>query len=300
VTHEGLPHLDEDDRPLADALRRTGADVTPAIWSDARVDWPGFDLVVMRSCWDYDGRVTEFRAWLDALEAGGARVVNPVPALRWNLDKATFLADLRDRGVAIVPTVVVEPGTSRTLASLLEEAGWDEAVVKPSVSLDAHSTWRVRRSGAGPEADDRAGRPTDLETLFRSAMSAAPLLVQRYQPEIETDGEWSLVFLAGELAHTVRKVPPRGEFRVQSQYGGGKVREEASEELQADARRTIAAAEAACGESFTYARVDGVRTDEGFLLMELEVLDPSLYLDVAPRSVESARDVLRAAADSAR
>ncbi len=269
-----------------------GVDVVPAVWSDPAIDWNAFDLLLMRSCWDYDRRVDEFRAWLDAREAGRTPVANPVRALRWNLDKAGFLTDLKQEGVALIPTVVAEAGDPRPLHRILEETGWDEAVVKPSVSLDANATWRARR----PASADEEGA---LESRFREAMLSAPLLIQRYQPEIGSDGEWSMVYLGGTLSHTVRKVPARGDFRVQEQYGGRRVLvTDVPSELIAAAERTLAAARSSCGADFTYARVDGVRTDEGFLLMELEVLDPSLYLSSAPESVERARDAVRSALET--
>ncbi|GJM44514.1 MAG: hypothetical protein DHS20C21_13560 [Gemmatimonadota bacterium] len=285
ATCAALPDLDPDDRPLADALRAARCVVTPAVWSDGNVDWDAFDLIVLRSCWDYDRYPDDFRAWLDAREAGRSPVANPVPVLRWNLDKATYLRDLSGRGVAVVPTVTVAADESRSLAQVLEDANWDEAVIKPSVSMSANATWRVSRSAA---------REAAREADFRRALSAAPLLVQRYQPEIETDGEWSLVYFGSQLSHAVRKTPAMGDFRVQSQFGGGKTLVEASAELRQCAEETLAAAAAATSATFTYARVDGVRTAEGFLLMELEVLDPSLYLEQAPGSVERARDAILA------
>ncbi|MCA9752545.1 MAG: hypothetical protein KC591_10165 [Gemmatimonadetes bacterium] len=286
VTFAGLPHLDADDRPFADALRVAGVDVSPAVWSDPRVDWDDFDLLVLRSCWDYDRRPTEFRAWLDAREHGRTRVVNPVRALRWNLDKDVFLEDLAGRGVAIVPTRVVRPADPRRLSEVLADTDWATAVVKPAVSLNSNGTWRV---------DAMQVETPETEERFRRAMVSAPLLIQRYEPAIETDGEWSIVFLAGSFAHAVRKRPAPGDFRVQSEFGGRKERVGAPPAaLLESAEQTLSTAEIACGERFTYARVDGVRAPEGFLLMELEVLDPSLYLEVAPASVPLARDAILA------
>ncbi|MEZ5063446.1 MAG: hypothetical protein R3B81_01875 [bacterium] len=286
VTFEGLPRLDADDRPFADALRAAGVDVSPAVWSDPRVDWDDFDLLVLRSCWDYDRRPAEFRAWLDARERGTARVANPVRALRWNLDKDVFLEDLAARGVAIVPTRVARPGDPRRLSEVLAGTDWSRAVVKPAVSLNSNGTWRV---------DTTQVETPDAEERFRCAMASAPLLIQRYEPAIETDGEWSFVFLAGRFAHAVRKRPAPGDFRVQSEFGGHKERIGVPPAaLLESAEQTLSTAETACGERFTYARVDGVRAPEGFLLMELEVLDPSLYLEVAPESVPVARDAILA------
>ena len=36
-----------------EALAARGVDASPAVWDDDGVDWAHFDLVVVRSTWDY-------------------------------------------------------------------------------------------------------------------------------------------------------------------------------------------------------------------------------------------------------
>lgn len=286
VTYAPDPEVQPDDLPLADALRRRGAIATAHVWDDPSVDWTEFDALVIRSTWDYFLKPDRFREWLDTREAEGTQVLNPIPAVRWNMDKR-YLRDLAQRGIATVPTHWVEPGERAELAVILRDREWDEAVVKPAVSAAAHETWRTRRALAS--SDDAR-----LHTLG----AKGALLVQPFLPEIERDGEWSLLFFAGRYSHSARKRPRAGDFRVQSQHGGAYSAEpaptiavDAAQRVIAVALRLLRLAPAA----LPYARVDGCIVDGAFLLMELEIIEPSLYFGQSPAAAERCAEALLAA-----
>jgi len=154
---------------------------------------------------------------------------------------------------------------------LLEQAGWDEAVVKPVVSANAHETWRTSRARA---ADD--------EPRFRAIASRERVMIQPFLPEIVVDGEWSLVFFGGEFSHAVVKRPGAGDFRVQTDHGGSAVAARPDDAILAVAR---AALRCIPGD-WLYARVDGCVVDGTFRVMELEALEPSLFLAWAPEAAE--------------
>ncbi|MCP3919749.1 MAG: hypothetical protein GY711_29800 [bacterium] len=256
-----LADLDPDDRELVPELARAGATVRPAVWNDAAVDWESFDLIVLRSCWDYDSDVAAFRAWLDQLERLGPRAWNPAHVMRWNLDK-THLRELEESGIAIVPTTWIRRGSTDTLAGALDVLATEQGVVKPTVSFSAHGTWR-------------AARGTPDEVRFRAQLDGGhDLMVQRFLPEITTEGEWSLVFLGGAFSHATLKLPAAGDFRVQEEFGGRRRAVDADPALVATCERVLAA----CPGPHLYARVDGVIVDGAFRLMEVELIDPSLYL----------------------
>lgn len=278
ATYERAPDLTDDDRLAAEALARAGAVVEPAIWSDPDVAWAGFDLVVLRSCWDYHRREDDFRRWLGELEAGGAAPWNPAPLVRWNLDKR-YLDELGGAGVPVVPTERVARGGRLELAALLARRGWDEVVVKPAVSASAWGTWRASR-GSAREADERAAE------LLRETS----LLVQPFVPEVATEGEWSLLFFGGRFSHAVLKRPKPGDFRVQADHGG-------SAEAASPPPRLVAAAERALSRvrwPWLYARVDGVESGGRFLLMELEMIEPALFLAHAPHAAEAFAEAILA------
>lgn len=266
VTHAGRPDLAEDDRLAAAEITRRGATVEATVWDDPGVDWSGFDRIVLRSCWDYHLRLPEFLGWLGGLERAGAPVWNPPAVVRGNTDKG-YLVDLAAAGVPVVPTVRVERRAD--LASLLDERGWTDAVVKPAVSASAFLTRRVRR-------EDAAVAQVDFDHLL--TLSAA--LVQPFLPEVQSGGEWSLLFFAGEFSHAVLKRPRTGDFRVQAEHGGSSLAQEPAPELMAQARVVLDHIPG----PWLYARVDGIEAGGTFLLMELELIEPSLFLDRDPEA----------------
>ena len=277
VTYAADPDVQPDDRALVEALHRRGVTSVACVWTDPRVDWTAFDAVVLRSTWDYFLEPDAFGAWLDARDAEGTRVLNPTSVVRWNLDKR-YLRDLAARDIAIVPTRWVERGSSVALDALLDERGWDDVVVKPAVSGGAHETWRSTRERAA----------TDTPRL-RALASSGTVMVQPFLPEIERDGEWSLLFFAGRYSHAARKRPRAGDFRVQRQFGGVYGAEAAPPVARAAAEQVIAATLEEAGlapAELPYARVDGCVVDGRFLLMELEVVEPALFFAQAPGAAD--------------
>lgn len=262
VTCEQYPELTPDDRIAAEALARAGVAVVPVIWNQP-CDWRSFELIVFRSMWDYHLVPDRFEAWLQSLAEAGVAVLNPIALGRWNLDKS-YLRVLEARGVAIVPTTWHARGSQPDLAGLMDAQGWSELVVKPMVSSTAFRTWRVARSAAAAE-----------QMAVHALLADRAALLQEYQPEIEREGEWSLVYIGGALSHTVIKRAAQDDFRVQVEHGGSTAARVAPPALVAAANRAIATLE----HDWLYARVDGVNTAAGFRLMEFELLEPGLFFE---------------------
>lgn len=283
VTSEALPDLHEDDRLLAAALAAIGLEPVPAVWSDPRIDWTAFAAIVIRSPWDYFRRATEFRAWLAARASENAPVLNPLATLVWNFDKG-YLLDLERAGVAIVPTAWIAQGETADIAAIARARGWDDLVVKPTVSGGAYRCERFRLADLDAHLPEIARTP-----------ESCGVLVQGYLPEIEREGELSLLFFDGAFSHAVRKRPKSGDYRVQPQYGGTSEPVDVSADLVAQAAHCIAHAPT----PLTYARVDGVVCGGQFLLMELEVFEPLMFLSRHPEAAERfAAAVARAIAAS--
>ena len=270
VTCERLPSLYGDEQELPARFAAAGVAAEPVVWSDATVDWTRYALVLIRSTWDYFERIAEFGAWLDRLERDGARVQNPVPLVRWNLDKR-YLRELETRGVRIVPTRFFDAGARVDLPSLMRDAGWAEAIVKPAVSGGAWRTHRVR-------AAEAAAAQRELDDILRGSGA----LVQPFLDEIAEVGEQSLFFFANRFSHAVMKTPARGDFRVQAQYGG-------THRAIAPAPDTLRAAERILEllpTATLYARIDGVERAGRFELMEVEVIEPYLFFPGSDGAVE--------------
>lgn len=244
----------------AAALTGAGLVVEQRVWTDPG-DLAGFDLILPLFAWGYQRDVAAWYALLDRLEAEGLPVVNPVSVLRWNSDKA-YLAELGAKGVAVVPTVEVAALGEASLTDARTRLGTDEVVIKPAISGGADGTHRLA-----------PGAPIPADALSQRR------LVQPLMPGILTDGEFSLFFFGGAFSHAIVKRPASGDFRVQEQFGGRETAWEASGEARALAAAALAAAPAPP----VYARVDMVGDAAGKLhIMELELIEPSLFLHHAP------------------
>ena len=268
VTCTQYPNLPADDRLAADELRRRGVTVDPVIWTDNKVDWSAFGSIILRSMWDYHLHADEFRSWLDRIEQAGPPVWNPVATARWNADKR-YLRDLQEAGVPIIPTVWFERGESPNVAAVLSENDWHEAVAKPVVSSTAFRTFRI-------PVHDADTLTQEVHTLI----GERPAMLQEFQPEILSDGEWSLVYIDGAFSHAVVKRAVPGDFRVQEEFGGTTHAAVAPDEVV----RAAEAALAAAPQPWLYGRVDGVLTPHGFRVGELELLEPGLFLMDDPRA----------------
>ena len=280
ATYAAAPDLPPDDQILQRALARRGADARPVRW-DADARWSEFDAVVVRSCWDYHFRHAEFLEWVGRVERAGVTLHNAAPILRWNSDKR-YLRDLERAGVDVVHTRWSdETPTVPTLAAVLAEEGWDEVVIKPVISASATDTWRVP-----------AGRSADWEDRFRAMTSRGPAMIQPFVAEVAGGGEWSLVFIGGEFSHAVLKHPAPGDFRVQEEHGGRQALAAADTAVVRAARRVLAHVPG----SPSYARIDGCVIDGRFRVMEVEVLEPTLYFTEGPQAAERLADLILAGA----
>lgn len=242
------------------ALTAAGLAVEQRLWTNPG-DLSGFDLVTALFAWGYQRDVPRWYALLDRLESEGLPVVNPVPLMRWNSDKA-YLNDLAAKGVAVVPTVEVAALDAASYAAAQAQLGVADVVIKPAISAGADGTHRLH-----------AGDSLPADALGQRR------LVQPMMSGVVRDGEFSLFLFDGKLSHAIVKRPALGDFRVQEQFGGREFAWEASEEAQSLA----AAALAACPIAPTYARVDMVGDARGRLhVIEVELIEPSLFLHFSP------------------
>ncbi len=270
ITCAALPGLHADDRHLLHALVGRGVAVEPVVWEDPYQDWSAARVCVIRSAWDYAYRRPAFTAWADRA-AAATRLWNSPSLVHWNTHKR-YLCDLAERDVPVVPTVVLPAGTEASLERVREERGWGDIVIKPAVAQSGRYIKRVLSDAL----DD--GRRHLARYLPHEDM-----LVQPFLPAVAHGGELSAVFVEGQFAHAVRKTPAGSDFRVHDDYGGAVVRADPTAAELASASAALRAA----GEATLYARVDLVADGDGRpLVMELELVEPELFLRFAPETVD--------------
>ena len=271
-----LGNILRDDQLLQSALARHGISSVRIDWASPDVDWSQFRCAVFRTTWDYFERQSEFKAWLNRIR-GKTRLCNEAALIDWNMDKH-YLADLEAKGIPIVPSKFIERGSTVTLHELLDDSGWDEAILKPCISGAARHTYRLNRESAA-----------HLEPVVRQLLTDESLILQPFQQSVMRDGEDTLMFFNGCVTHAVRKVPKPGDFRVQDDYGGTASPHEPSAAQIEFAQRVIAA----CQPAPAYGRVDLVRDDHGNLaVMELELIEPELWLRNHPPAATAFADAI--------
>lgn len=280
---------DHDTPLLVAALRERGLDAAPVVWHDGAVDWGAFDLLVLRSPWDYPERMPELTAWLAHVE-GATTLLNPPALVRWNLDKR-YLAQLAAAGVAIVPTAYCTDEAGARAA--LDARGEAHVVVKPAISAGARDTGLFR-------ADD----PAALALAARVVAGGNVVMVQPEVPELSAGREKALYLVDGTLTHAIAKgalLAPGGGL-IGGVYQENPEPVATTDAEVAFAHRTLAAVQALTGcDVPLYARIDLVDSAEhGIVLLEAELFEPALNLHVAPRATTAVADaVLRRLADRA-
>ncbi len=276
----GRPYADLDaDLPLLlDAARRRDLPAEVAVWDDPAVDWDDYDLVVVRSCWDYVMRRDDFLTWAAGL---GPKIANPAEVLRWNTDK-TYLRQLADAGVPVIDT----RWDVRSGDPLPDAAEW---VVKPSISAGSRDTARWS------DPADVYAHSEELQAAGRTVM------VQPYIESVDTEGETAMLFLGGRFSHAIRKGPllERGEGVRQDRDSREVITPRAPTAVQHEVAEQVLAAlppELGPATDLAYARVDLVTGPEGPVLIELELTEPSLFLDHAENGADQLIEALAGAA----
>lgn len=270
ITFDGLPQGAESERLMLPFLAASGIETEIVDWRSSSHDFGKFDLMVLRSCWDYHLRVSEFIDWLQRV-AQATPVLNAVDTVLWNHNKF-YLREVEALGIEIAPTVFVNGSGPIASSGWQEIRSWEKSVVKPAVSASAHKTWLFESVAVPDKAE------------LHSRMEDEPFLIQQFIPEIETRGEISFIYIDGAYSHAVLKRPAPGDFRVQKEHGGSAELFHPNSALldQAD---QIAATVPQVRESL-YCRIDAVARDGKLVLMELELIEPELFLGLAEGAAE--------------
>ncbi|WP_062205613.1 ATP-grasp domain-containing protein [Demequina salsinemoris] len=280
ATTRDLAEIDAEDALLLAALPESEL----LAWEDDH-DWAAFDLVVLRSTWNYIDRLEEFLAWAERV-ASVTRLANPVPVIRWNTDKR-YLGQLADQGVPVVPSVFVAPGDHADDAAV---AG--KVVVKPTVGNGSN--------GAKLIDHDPESAHEHIAFLHSTGRTA---LIQPYLDRVDDEGERSLIHLNGEFSHAATK---GAILSQQMSFSAGLYADEdLSPATATDQERAVALAvlEASArvlpeAADLAYARVDLLPSDDGPMLLELELTEPSLFMPFAPGSPERVAEAFRTLATS--
>ena len=250
-----------EDQLVSDALKNEGISVERKSWSDPDFDWSTTKFIIFRSTWDYFDRYDEFSVWLKNVSAK-TTLLNSAEIIHWNIDKH-YLLDLKQKGIHICESYFIEKGTDTSLLELHDNLGWEKTVLKPCVSGAARHTYKLEKDTFDQH-----------EMIFQELISNEAMMLQPFQENIMTKGEFSFVLINGKYSHGVLKIAKAGDFRVQDDFGGTVHVHQANEEQIQFSENAVKA----CKGRPMYARVDVIiDNDDKLAISEIELIEPELW-----------------------
>lgn len=264
-------NVESEDDQVIRFFNEQGLDIKFEVWNDPAVEWKDFDALLLKTPWDYFDLPEKFDEWLQKIEDAGIPIFNSVNTIRWNADKI-YLQDVHDAGFNIVPTLWLNKNSSFEAEALYEEVRSERLIIKPRISGGSKHTYAIKR-------EESAAWKNKIDGLLQQE----DYMVQPFISEIESKGEWSLLFFNGQFSHSVLKTAKPGDFRVQHYLGGTIHAIEAPDSIKSCAQEIV---DAFAADSL-YARVDGIEIDGQLMLMELELIEPFLFLFTHPDAMRN-------------
>lgn len=264
-----------EDEILSNILTELGIENQVVAWSDPKVDWEGFSCLLIKSVWDYFDYYPQFLEWIEKMKELGIPALNDLDTIRWNSTKA-YLLEVQERGIpTIAGKIITKKGDLNKAAISLES---DTVVVKPLVSGGAKNTFKIHISEL-----------SQYEEKISKLLEDEAFLVQPFVSEVAEVGEYSLLFFNGVFSHAVLKTPAQEDFRVQHYFGGTIQEVKPSDSMLESAKRIM---REFAGNTL-YARVDGVVINGIFHLMELELIEPYLFLGLSQNAIPNYKQALK-------
>ena len=267
LTCQRLPDLTPADQLLIPELAKHNIVAEAVIWDDPKVIWTNFDYLIFRNTWDYYEKESQFNLWLSTIKKLGIKTLNSLDIIEQNKHKF-YLRALQNQNIITIPTVFIERTKALNLAGIIP-SHWKKAVIKPAFSAGSYLT----------EVFEVANIE-EINKKYQTFASEKDLLLQEFKPEIETEGETSLIFFNKKFSHAINKKPAAGDFRIQVQFGGVYTSISPSAHLIQQAQKIVDT----FPNNLLYARVDGIIINNNLQLMEVECIEPDLYFNYSEGS----------------
>jgi len=271
LTMNSLEDFEVYDDLLVEPLLALGWQIRMVSWRDKTVNWDDYAAVIIRSPWDYQDDATAFLHVLNQIEQSSAHLENSLKTVQWNIDKK-YLRELENNKVTIVKTLWRENLSELQVADYFTELDVEQLIIKPRISANADNTFWLSKQNFH-----------SFTPQLEQAFSTSKFLVQPFMASVINEGEYSLFYFNGQYSHAILKTPKESDFRVQEEHGGRLVSINPEKNLIEHAELALGAIETQIGMPL-YARVDFVRCETGFALMEAELIEPSLYFNMDEQS----------------
>ena len=274
LSMDSLEHFFAYDDMAFEPLKAHGWLAEQVSWRKPDVDWSQFAVVVVRSTWDYQSDAPAFIKCLEQIEASSAQLENPLALIKWNISK-DYLRDMQQQGINIVPTLWFESFDLQQVLQGFAHFAVDTLVIKPLISANADYTYQLTTQSLSA-----------MQAQLAQEFAQRPFMLQPFLSAIVEEGEYSLFYFAGHYSHAILKRPKNGDFRVQEEHGGVLQSITPCEDMLTCARHALASLPA----DALYARIDLVRHASEFALMEIELIEPSLYFNMDPQAAQRFAD----------
>lgn len=269
LTIKDLSGFESYDHLLIGPMKENGWDVSFIPWDKLNQNWNNYDLVIVRSTWNYQNHLDEFLNVLRMIDQSKALLLNPLPLIEWNVNK-TYLKDLKEDGIPIIPSLFFEDFDVDEVRNSFSTFDSEKVIIKPTVGANADKIMIINKSNP-------------METLkeTKDIYKYRSFILQPFINSITKDGELSLIFFNKDFSHALSKVPKKGDFRVQEEHGGTlKLIKNIDEQKINLCKKILSLLPYDC----FYSRIDLVVDEGNPLLMEIEVIEPSLYFNLEPKS----------------
>jgi glutathione synthase/RimK-type ligase-like ATP-grasp enzyme len=255
-----------DNHELIPALAKQNLVYEEVIWDNPHVEWNQYSAIIVRATWDYIDKHSEFIQTMKQVSSRGIPFYNNFETIKWNSTKS-YLSELAQKGILTFPTLTVSRKTTADIIPLISQTFGDiDLVIKPAISGGAHRTFKTRIDS--------------IQELYENHYALEEhVLIQPYMPEVSTEGEWSLMFFNGEFSHAVLSTPKAGDFRVQRMHGGTVQLVTPDATMIKQAQKVL---EAVPHGIPLYARIDFIRRGTCYYLMEIELIEPALFMKFDP------------------
>ena len=269
LTISDLSNFQSYDNLIVQPLSKLGWECEFIPWDSISINWDDFDAVIIRSTWDYQQKEKLFFKTLQSIEASTATLYNSLDTVKWNINKR-YLLELEKENISIIPTRLYDSFDFDIINQLFSFFNENKLIIKPCVSANADDTFILEQNKMG-----------SLKPVLENTFSQKDFLVQPFIKNIRIEGEYSLIYFGNRLSHVLLKTPKNGDFRVQEEHGGIlKAINKPESSLIDFGNKVMETIPYQC----LFSRVDVVRGSNNYLLMEVELIEPSLYFNMDLKS----------------
>lgn len=264
LTMKGTDDFVIYDKLLDQPMLKSGWKTISIPWNEKNITWADYDAVIIRSTWDYQEYAGEFMQVLKDIEESGTPLLNSYKIARWNINK-NYLREVEQKGAEIIPTLWRDQFDFSEVNGYFESFDTEQIIIKPTISANSDNTFWLKLESY-----------QHMREQLESSLQNCQLMIQPFVPAVVEEGEYSLFYFAGDYSHCILKTPKKGDFRVQEEHGGILQRIEPCKDLLTAAEKALQTIPEKC----LYARVDLVEFQGAYKIMEIELIEPSLYFNL--------------------